>query len=71
MPEMTGLEVCRALRADPATSGVRIMLLSAAVHPARGHAGRPERPDADDYAAQALPRKEARGETRDRRPHVE
>ena len=33
MPEMTGLEVCRALRADPSTSGMSIMLLSAAVHP--------------------------------------
>ncbi len=33
MPEMTGLQVCRALRADPATSGVRILVLSAAVHP--------------------------------------
>ena len=34
MPEMTGLEVCRALRADPATSATKILLLSAAVHPA-------------------------------------
>lgn len=34
MPEMTGLEVVRALRADPLTSGIRVMLLSAAVHPA-------------------------------------
>lgn len=34
MPEMTGLEVVRALRADPLTSGMRVMLLSAAVHPA-------------------------------------
>jgi len=34
MPEMSGLEVCRALRADPATSGITIMILSAAVHPA-------------------------------------
>ncbi len=34
MPEMSGLEVCRALRLDPATSAVRILLLSAAVHPA-------------------------------------
>ena len=34
MPEMTGLEVCRALRADPATAAMRIMLVSAAVHPA-------------------------------------
>lgn len=33
MPEMTGLQVCRALRADPATRDIRIMLLSAAVHP--------------------------------------
>ncbi len=34
MPELTGLQVCRALRADPLTRGVRVMLLSAAVHPA-------------------------------------
>lgn len=34
MPEMSGLEVCRALRADPSTSGIAIMILSAAVHPA-------------------------------------
>jgi DNA-binding response OmpR family regulator len=34
MPEMTGLQVCRAVRADPATSGIRILVLSAAVHPA-------------------------------------
>jgi DNA-binding response OmpR family regulator len=29
MPGATGLEVCTALRADPATSGIRILLLSA------------------------------------------
>ena len=29
MPGATGLEVCGALRADPATAGVRILLLSA------------------------------------------
>lgn len=34
MPEMTGLEVCRAVRADPATRDLRIMMLSAAVQPA-------------------------------------
>lgn len=34
MPELTGLEVCRALRADPVTNDVRILVLSAAVHPA-------------------------------------
>jgi DNA-binding response OmpR family regulator len=33
MPEMSGLEVCRVLRADPATSAISIMILSAAVHP--------------------------------------
>jgi CheY-like chemotaxis protein len=31
MPEMTGLEVCRALRSDPAIGDVRILLLSASV----------------------------------------
>jgi DNA-binding response OmpR family regulator len=29
MPGATGLEVCEALRADPSTAGVRILLLSA------------------------------------------
>jgi DNA-binding response OmpR family regulator len=29
MPGATGLEVCSALRADPATAGIRILLLSA------------------------------------------
>ena len=29
MPGATGLEVCAALRADPATAGIRILLLSA------------------------------------------
>ena len=29
MPGCTGLEVCEALRADPATAGIRILLLSA------------------------------------------
>jgi DNA-binding response OmpR family regulator len=31
MPGMTGLQVCRAVRADPATSDIRILVLSAAV----------------------------------------
>jgi DNA-binding response OmpR family regulator len=29
MPGATGLEICSALRADPATAGIRILLLSA------------------------------------------
>jgi len=29
MPDATGLEVCEAVRADPATAGIRILLLSA------------------------------------------
>jgi DNA-binding response OmpR family regulator len=33
MPGATGLEVCAALRADPATSGIRILLLSAGASP--------------------------------------
>jgi DNA-binding response OmpR family regulator len=33
MPEATGLEVCEALRADPATAGCRILLLSAGASP--------------------------------------
>ncbi len=33
MPGETGLEVCTALRADPATAGIRILLLSAGASP--------------------------------------
>ena len=49
MPGATGLEVCAALRADPATAGVRILLLSAGASPddvARGLAA-----GADAYLA--------------------
>ena len=41
MPELTGLEVCAALRQDAATAGVRVLLLSAGASPddvARGQA---------------------------------
>jgi CheY-like chemotaxis protein len=34
MPGATGLEVCAALRADPATAGITILLLSAGASPA-------------------------------------
>jgi CheY-like chemotaxis protein len=33
MPGATGLEVCAALRADPATAGCRVLLLSAGASP--------------------------------------
>lgn len=33
MPRMTGLEVCAAVRADPATAGVLVLLVSASVQP--------------------------------------
>jgi DNA-binding response OmpR family regulator len=33
MPGATGLEVCAALREDPATAGIRILLLSAGASP--------------------------------------
>jgi CheY-like chemotaxis protein len=33
MPGATGLEVCAALRGDPATAGIRILLLSAGASP--------------------------------------
>ena len=33
MPGLTGLEVCVALRADPATAGVPVLLLSAGASP--------------------------------------
>lgn len=49
MPGMTGLEICSALRADPATTGIRILLLSAGASPdevARGLAA-----GADAYLA--------------------
>jgi len=39
MPRMSGLEVCRSLRADPGTADTRVLLLSAAVHPAAIEAG--------------------------------
>jgi DNA-binding response OmpR family regulator len=49
MPGATGLEVCTALRSDPTTAGVRILLLSAGASPdevARGLAA-----GADAYLA--------------------
>ena len=49
MPGATGLEVCAALRTDPATAGIRILLLSAGASPddvARGLAA-----GADAYLA--------------------
>ena len=49
MPGATGLEVCTALRADPATAGVPVLLLSAGASPddvARGLAA-----GADAYLA--------------------
>jgi CheY-like chemotaxis protein len=33
MPKLTGPQVCQALKTDPATSGVRVVMLSAAVDP--------------------------------------
>ena len=33
MPEASGLEVCEQLRADPATAGARVLLLSAGASP--------------------------------------
>lgn len=38
MPAMTGLEVCRCIRLEAGTSGVRVILVSAAVHEAAGRA---------------------------------
>jgi DNA-binding response OmpR family regulator len=49
MPGATGLEVCTALREDPATAGIRVLLLSAGASPddvARGLAA-----GADAYLA--------------------
>jgi DNA-binding response OmpR family regulator len=39
MPKLTGLQVCAAVRADARISGIRVMLLSAAVHPEAVSAG--------------------------------
>ena len=47
MPGLSGVEVCRALRADPATAGMRIVMLTARSQPGdRDHA---EGMGADDY----------------------
>lgn len=48
MPGRTGLEVCRDLRAHPATKDVRVLILSAAVQPEAVEAGRAA--GADEYA---------------------
>ncbi|MEV0568197.1 response regulator [Dactylosporangium sp. NPDC050588] len=47
MPGLNGLDVCRALRADPATAGVPILMLSAYAMPADLQAGFDA--GADDY----------------------
>ena len=39
MPRMSGLQVCRSLRAEPGIAGTRVLLLSAAVHPTAIEAG--------------------------------
>ena len=49
MPGKTGLEVCAALRADPATAGTRILLLSAGASP--DDVGRGLAAGADAYLA--------------------
>lgn len=40
MPVQTGLDVCRLVRADTSLAGVKLLLLSAAVHPEAIAAGR-------------------------------
>jgi DNA-binding response OmpR family regulator len=47
MPGLTGVEVCRAVRADPELAGVRLLLLSAAVDDASKAVGLAA--GADDY----------------------
>jgi DNA-binding response OmpR family regulator len=49
MPGATGLEVCAALREDPATAGIRILLLSAGASP--DDVGRGLSAGADAYLA--------------------
>ena len=39
MPRMSGLQVCRSVRAEPGIAGTRVLLLSAAVHPTAIEAG--------------------------------
>lgn len=39
MPEMTGIEVCRAVREDPSVTDLRILLLSASVDEAARNVG--------------------------------
>jgi CheY-like chemotaxis protein len=39
MPEMTGGEVCAALRADPSTAGIPVVLLTGRSHPDEVDAG--------------------------------
>ena len=39
MPGLTGLQVCASVRADPGLAHTKIILLSAAVHPAAVEAG--------------------------------
>lgn len=46
MPRRDGLSVARALRADPATAGIRIIVLTAAVQPADAVAAREAGADA-------------------------
>ena len=40
MPEQSGLDVCRLVRADASLSDIKLILLSAAVHPEAIEAGR-------------------------------
>jgi DNA-binding response OmpR family regulator len=49
MPGATGLEVCAALRSDPATAGVPVLLLSAGASP--GDVARGLAAGADSYLA--------------------
>lgn len=69
MPELTGLEICRSLRADPMTAGVRIMLLSAAVHPAAVQDGLAA--GADVYAQKPFSPRKLAAQIRELLPHAE
>ena len=44
MPRMTGLDVCRELRADPATAGIPVILLTARAQEGTSRAGSPGAP---------------------------
>src|ERR687892_188396 len=66
LPGMDGLEVCRRLRADPATAGVPIIMLTAKADEVDRVVGLEM--GADDYVAKPFSPKELVARVRERRP---